>query len=195
MRQVLTQEIKDSNNLIINTSVSEDAKNQIIGTMKDFFDEYGLKYNNTREANIVGSDSGTLAFYDGSGVTFNAKYLNGYAMQNAMKECEKSGFHPPLGGKTGLEAVAAHELGHSLNDLVAQKLGTTLDGAAKKIFREANKNLGSPDAHKMAGAISGYAKSSNAEAIAEAIADCYCNGKNAKAESIAIKVVVDKYLK
>ena len=47
----------------------------------------------------------------------------------------------------------------------------------------------------MASKISGYARSSNAEAIAEAISDCYCNGSKAKAESKAIKSVIDKYLK
>ena len=47
----------------------------------------------------------------------------------------------------------------------------------------------------MASKISGYATHSNAEAIAEAIADCYCNGKKAKSESKAIKGVIDKYLK
>lgn len=47
----------------------------------------------------------------------------------------------------------------------------------------------------MASKISGYATHSNAEAVAEAIADVYCNGKKAKSESKAIVNVMNKYLK
>ena len=47
----------------------------------------------------------------------------------------------------------------------------------------------------MASKISGYATHSNAEAIAEAISDCYCNCKKLRSEIKSIKSVVDKYLK
>ena len=48
---------------------------------------------------------------------------------------------------------------------------------------------------QMAAKISRYATESNAEAIAEAVSDVYCNGNKARAESLAIVSVVDKYLR
>jgi len=44
-------------------------------------------------------------------------------------------------------------------------------------------------------AVSGYAEENNAECVAEAFADVFCNGKKAKAESRAIVSVLEKYLK
>lgn len=41
--------------------------------------------------------------------------------------------------------------------------------------------------------ISEYATVSNAEAIAEAFTDVYCNGNKAKSESKAIMSVIDSY--
>jgi hypothetical protein len=48
---------------------------------------------------------------------------------------------------------------------------------------------------KMAGKISKYATASNAEALAEAFCDVYCNGNSAKRESKAIVKTMNKYLK
>ena len=86
---------------------------------------------------------------------------------------------------------------------MAQKLGLGgIDAAATKIVQEARGNMKTRSGgvkHRgvvqLANAISRYATTSNAEAVAEAFTDCYCNGKKAKAESRAIMAVVDKYLK
>lgn len=48
---------------------------------------------------------------------------------------------------------------------------------------------------KMASNISGYAKSSYAECVAEAVADVYCNGSKARVESRAIVNEINKILK
>ncbi len=48
---------------------------------------------------------------------------------------------------------------------------------------------------KIANAISGYAKENNAECIAEATADVYCNGRKAKTESKAIVKALKKLIK
>ena len=48
---------------------------------------------------------------------------------------------------------------------------------------------------QMAKKISTYATHSNAEAIAEAFSDVYCNGKKAHKESQAIVNVINSYLK
>ena len=97
-----------------------------------------------------------------------------------------------------MQAVASHEIGHALTDKVIAKMGSRLgkqDGA-EAILKEAQKQAG----HKgkladMAGKISGYAKTNPREAIAEAFADVYCNGKKAHKESQAIVNVMNKYLK
>ena len=108
------------------------------------------------------------------------------------------GFHPSSGKKTGLQATAAHELGHKLTADVAVKMGKTrfsIDSAAKEIVEKARKDTGHKGVIKLAEKISGYATYSNAEAIAEAVCDVYCNGGKAKKESIAIVKVIDSYLK
>lgn len=46
----------------------------------------------------------------------------------------------------------------------------------------------------MARQISGYATYNNKEAIAEAVADVYCNGAKAHKESKAIVGIIKKYL-
>lgn len=62
-------------------------------------------------------------------------------------------------------------------------------------MNEAIKSTRHKDVVKMASKISGYAKHSPREAIAEAFADFYCNGSKAKNESQAIVNVMNKYLK
>ena len=120
-------------------------------------------------------------------------------MNDAMKKCAESGFHPPMGNKSGMEAVVSHELGHALTDMVGVKMGNQswvdFDKTSTAIVNEARKQTKHRGVVQMASKISGYATHSNAEAIAEAISDCYCNGKKARAESKAIKSVIDKYLK
>ena len=161
-------------------------------------DEYGLEYSNTRIARLK-SGSNALAYYDGSGIAINSSYLNSERMNEAMKQCAESGFHPSMGNKTGMEAVVAHELGHALTDMVGVKMGNKqwldFEKTSTDIVNEARKQTKHRGVVQMASKISGYATHSNAEAIAEAISDCYCNGKKARAESKAIKSVVDKYLK
>lgn len=89
----------------------------------------------------------------------------------------------------------AHEYGHALNDAVARKMNTTLDASARVICEEARKRTNHKGVVKMANSISGYASYSNAETIAEAFCDVYCNGKKANKESIAVVGVMNSYLK
>ena len=187
-------DILGTSNLLIDTDLDEATRGEVSRALKDFQDEYGLAYNNTRIANIT-PNSGVMAYYDGDGIAINSEYLDSKTMNEAYKRCVESGFHPSSGSKSGLEAVVSHELGHALNDMIGAKMGTDIDGSAKKIFNEAMNGSKRTNAQNFAGKISGYAKYSYAEAVAEAISDCYCNGKKAKSESKAIKKVVDKYLK
>ena len=138
-------------------------------------------------------NSGVLGYYDGSNIAINQEYFND-AMNEAYQECVKMGFHPKSGSKSGTEAVLAHEFGHAINDAAARKLGLSLDQAATQIVNEARKGTKHRGVVQMAAAISTYATSSNAETIAEAVSDVYCNGKRATAESRAIVDVLRKYL-
>ena len=110
-------------------------------------------------------------------------------------DCVSSGFHPSNGSKSAAEAVAAHELGHRLTDAVGERMGgVTLREAATRIVNEARRSTSHRGVVQMAAKISKYATANNAEAIAEAFADVYCNGNNAHAESRAIMAVVNRYL-
>ena len=191
-------DILGTNNLLIDTGLDEVTRGQVVKTLKDFQDEYGLDYRNTRIARLK-PKANALAYYDGAGIAINSSYLNSDKMNDAMKKCAESGFHPPMGNKSGMEAVVSHELGHALTDMVGVKMGNQswvdFDKTSTAIVNEARKQTKHRGVVQMASKISGYATHSNAEAIAEAISDCYCNGKKARAESKAIKSVVDKYLK
>lgn len=191
-------DILSTSNLLLDTKLDEKTRKEVVKTLKDFQDEYGLSYDNTRIAKLK-AKSNALAYYDGAGVAINVKYLNSKKMDDAMKKCAESGFHPKLGNKTGMEATVSHELGHALTDMVGVKMGNKqwfdFDKTSTAIVNEARKQTKHRGVVQMASKISAYAKQSNAEAIAEAISDCYCNGSKAKAESKAIKSVIDKYLK
>ena len=189
-------DILGTTNLLIDTKLDNVTRKEVVKTLKDFQDEYGLSYNNTRIAKLK-PKSNALAYYDGDGIAINAKYLNSKKMNDAYQRCVESGFHPKSGSKTGMEAVVAHELGHALTDAVGAKMGVKggIDASSKAIVNEARKQTKHRGVVQMASKISGYAKSSNAEAIAEAVADVYCNGKKARSESRAIVNVMNKYLK
>ena len=94
-----------------------------------------------------------------------------------------------------MEAVVSHELGHAVNGIIADRMGTSLDTSADRIVNEAMKNTKHKSVSTFQSKISGYAKQNYAETVAEAMADCYCNGKKARSESKAIQKVVDKYMK
>lgn len=171
---------------------------------KDVADEYGYVVEDIEIATLTGNGANVLAYYDGSNIAFNQSYLKGETMTKAYDACVSSGFHPSRGNKTALQAVAAHELGHGLTDAVAAKMGLPalgaggvrrIDAAATRIVNEARKTTKHRGVVQMASKISKYATHSNTEAVAEAFADVYCNGKKARSESRAIVDVVNRYLK
>lgn len=187
-------EIKGTHNLHIDTALDDKTRGEVTSVLHDFNSKYGIETNNTRIAQMSATSS-ALAYYDYEGIAINSKYLNSDTMNKAYQQCVASGFHPSSGNKTGLEAVVAHELGHHVNDVVAGKMGLSLDASAERIVTKARKMTGDKGNIIFGSKISGYAKSSNAETIAEAFADHYCNGRKAKAQSKAIVKVVDSYFK
>ena len=137
-----------------------------------------------------------IAYYDGQNIAINETYFNSPSIESAYAWCVQEGFHPSNGNKTAMQAVAAHEYGHALTDFAAQKMGVTgIDAFASRIVEEARKITGHRGVVQMAAKISGYATHSNAEAVAEAYADVYCNKGKATKESKAIFGVLNKYLK
>ena len=188
------KDIKGTTNLLIDTNLDEITRGEVTRTLKDFQDKYGLEYNNTRIANMK-PGTGVLAYYDGEGIAINNEYLNSDTMNAVYKKSVESGFHPSNGSKTGMEAVVSHELGHAVNGIIADRMGISLDASADRIVNEAMKNTKHKSVSTFQSKISGYAKQSYAETVAEAMADCYCNGKKARSESKAIQKVVDKYMK
>lgn len=136
-----------------------------------------------------------MAYYDGENIAVMQKYFNAEQIQQAYDRCVAAGFHPSRGNKSGMQATVAHEFGHALTDSAAKNMNMSFDQAARTIVTEARKETGDRGNIKMANKISRYATKNNAETIAEAYSDVYCNGSNAKAQSRAIVNVLNKYLK
>ena len=187
------KDIKGTTNLLIDTGLDEVTRSEVTRTLKDFQDKYDLDYNNTRIADMK-SGTGVLAYYDGEGIAINNEYLNSDTMNAVYKKSVESGFHPSNGSKTGMEAVVSHELGHAVNGIIADRMGMSLHASADRIVNEAMKNTKHKNVNTFQSKISGYAKHSYAETVAEAMADVYCNGKKARSESKAIQKIVDGYM-
>ena len=70
-----------------------------------------------------------------------------------------------------------------------------MDRIAGVICRSAASKLGIKGTKALAAKISGYAKESHTETIAEAYADVYCNGSNASAASRAVVAELKSWFK
>lgn len=182
-------DIVSTRSLVSEREGSQELVDETMDVFKDVYQEYGTVLEDIQLAELKGNGANALGYYDGDNIALNEAYFNSN-MTSAYARCVETGFHPSNGNKTAIQAVVAHELGHKLTTDVGKKMGMNgwadFDTIAAKIVKEA-KTKGS--------SISGYAKSSNAEAIAEAFADVFCNGKKAHKESKAIVKVIDKYLK
>lgn len=188
-------DILDTTSLISAKDANEKMAGEILGVCRDVYDEYGMQIDDLHLATLK-PGANAIAYYDGSNVGLNKTFFDDAKLESSYADCVKSGFHPSKGKRTAAEAVAAHELGHALTDKAAKKLGTHgIDATATAIVNEARKQTKHRGVVQMARGVSRYATHSNAEAIAEAFSDVYCNGKKAKAESKAIVNVLNKYAK
>lgn len=183
--------------MISNRGGNEAATDQVLSVARDLYNEYGengVLVGNMQIAKL-GPGARAMAYYDSEGnVAINKNYFNTEVMDAAYDGCVERGFHPGRGNKSGMEAVTAHEFGHSISDAVGKKSGKDIDQASYDIVQKAMKQTGTRNAEKFAKNISGYAKKNYAECVAEAIADCYCNGDKAKKESKAIQRVIKSEL-
>ena len=177
-----TTTVKSSHNLTEEIGKGGGAfANEIMNTRDAFEAEYGDAVKDIALQAATFSNPSALGAYGGNTLYMNEKYIKNKYLTKAMQDAEKDGFHPKLGGKTGAEAVAAHELGHRLGEVAAGKAKIS----EEDIVGRAAKKIGIKK-ENMAGHISGYARSNYGETIAEAYADVFCNGKKASKASRAI---------
>ena len=190
--------IKNETSLVSERPYATSEVDNVLTAAQGVRDQYGTVVGDFILADVVGKDSGTMAYSDGYNIGFNRKYFNDQSMTTAYDDCVKSGFHPSRGNKTAMEAVAYHEYGHVLTEVAARKMGYTgvgaMDKGATEIVNRARANTKSRGVVKMASKISRYATANNKEAIAEAFADVQCNGSKAKVESRAIINVLNNIL-
>ena len=176
-----------------------DAESDFFKVGEELAKEYGnngIPQNFFQIATLKPKAQGVIAYYDGSNVAINERFMDKAVLETAYDDCVKNGFHPSKGNRTAAEAVAAHELGHRLTDAAGAKLGVYgIDAIANKIVAEARKQTKHRGVVQMAAKISRYATQSNAETIAEAFSDVFCNGNKARAESKAVVNVLNKYAK
>lgn len=183
---------------------NEPFVDSINGSVRDISDDFpGIMndVNVVNSAELGGPDKvHTLGYYSSGekSVSLNDNYTNINKMNAVYDNAVKANYHPSRGDKNGVEAVTYHEMGHALTDYVGKKFGAkNIDDAAKKIVDDAYKNSRGRNTASgtkaWAKKISGYAAESNAECIAEAVCDYYCNGNKAKSQSKAIMTELFKY--
>ncbi len=166
-----------------------------LAVLRDVQAEYGVVVEDALVSVLKGKGRSTLGYYDfGGNLALNQNFFDTKRMNQAYDNC--GNFHPGRGSKSAIEAVAAHEMGHRLTDVAAVNAGMgawQLDALSTNIVKEAAKKTGYKGYKKFAAKISGYAKSNCAECVAEAFADVYCNGANARRESRAVIIELKKF--
>lgn len=195
------KDIKSVSDMIVERGNYTEEVDDVLTVSRDFLQQYGdaVPLNQFLIAEIAGRGKDTIGYYDGENIAINSSFFDSKKISRAYADSVKSGYHPNNGAKSAMAAVTAHEFGHAATDAVAAKLGYVgsgkLDRAAATIVEAARKKTGHNGVVQMARKISTYATTSNAEAIAEAVCDVYCNGSKARKESRAIVDVMNSYLK
>lgn len=184
----------------------EAAADQILGATRDMNDEYGVM-DNVETVTVADVDKqNVIAFYSNSDnkMVMNRKFTDIPTIEASYENCVKNGFHPPVGKRTAIEAVTAHELGHAIADKINEarrKGGYSTSEANSEIvinaFRAAYPSKGNSliELTKARKSISGYALTNYHETVAEAVADVYCNGGRARKFSKAVVQELKKTIK
>ena len=188
--------ILDTTDLISQREGKQNEVDDVLAVLQDIMEEYGYVIDDTVVVKLAPQNGDIMAYYDNDQVAVNNKYFDAQKMNDAYDWCIKNKYHPPRGNKTGMEATVAHEMGHAITDMASKKAGfADLHAMAYQIVGEAFGAKTSAEAKAIAGKISRYAKKNDAECIAEAYSDVYCNGAGAKEESKKIVEVLNKYAK
>lgn len=190
-----TEDVWSIRNKANNAPYVDSINSSVRDIQNDFPDVMNTVYA-VDSATLGGADrTGTLGYYsESSGTLALNSYYTDIGRMNAAYDNSGS-YHPSRGNKNGVEAVTYHEMGHALTDHIAGKMGANgIDAASKTIVENAYKaTKGRGGTKAWAGKISGYAKDSFAECVAEAVCDYYCNGRNANSNSLAIMSELRKY--
>ena len=163
--------------------------------LRDVEKNYGVILEDVQLAKMKKGSTAIAYYAYGGNLAVNESYFDNETMNRAYDACVSSGFHPSRGKKSGMEAVVAHEMGHRLTDIAGQKKGYgewAFGRIDNEIVATAAKTLGMKHGDLRA-KISGYAQQNNAECIAEAYADVYCNGGRAKKASREVVKELNKY--
>ena len=198
-RQGNTGDISNVRDMISERSKRQAETDDVLSVGRRMTGLYGGE-SAVNQFQIAKVGGGTMAYYDSNGnLALNEKYMNSAGMDRAYDAAVQNGFHPSRGGKSGIQAVAAHEYGHALTDLAAQKMGLGgfggIEQASRQIVERARKKTRQKTNMNFAKKISGYAQYNFAECVAEAVSDWYCNGGRAKKESRAVMAVLNNVLR
>lgn len=191
-------DIKETVDLISERERKRTEVDDILAVMRDTENKYGAILEQAVVAKLGAKNGNVLGYTEmGSGIIgINNKFWDSEKMNNAYAGCVASGFHPSNGNKSGLEAVMAHEIGHYLTQVAQYNTNSSdIDSMANRVVAEALGAKSKRQAKTLAGRISGYAKQNDAECVAEAYADVYCNGRNASPESKKVVIALEKYIK
>lgn len=187
--------IKEEKSLISARETKGKEVDQVLTTLKAMTEEYGVNVEDVNIAVMGAGSQNIIGYFSSDGnLGINQSFFNTEKLNGAYDEDTRKGFHPSRGNKSGLEAVTAHEYGHSIAHKLAGGWGGKYDNMCNKITQEAGKSLGYKKFNDFASKVSGYAKDSSSECIAEAFADVYCNGNRASKESQAVVNTMRKYL-
>lgn len=186
-------DVQSTTSLISERERKQREVDEVLTVFKDADDKYGLGPYDVLVATM--SNDQVLAYYDSNdNLAVNSTYFNSDKMEKVYASGVKSGFHPSNGNKTALQAVVAHEMGHTLTAKAAGGF-EKIKSFSSKVVSEAARSIGAKSPSEFAKKISGYAGLSPAEAIAEAYSDVYCNGSKAHSSSRAIVNTLNKYIK
>ena len=179
--------ITETTSLLSARETKTQEVDEVMAAVKSVYDWYGVDLTDIQLAKMGARRENVLAYYDSRGnLAINERYFDSAKMNAAYDDCIALGFHPPRGNKSALEATAAHELGHRLNHELAGGDWGKMDAEANSIVAAAKKSAGFKSVDDLRRSISGYATQDNAETIAEAFADVYCNKGNASRASAAV---------
>lgn len=179
--------VKSTDSLISLREGYQEEVDQALEVLRGVKDRFGVDVTDMLVANVSGT---TLGYYDGNGnIAINEKYFkNLESLNNVYDNSAKTGFHPTRGKYSGLQAVMIHELGHRLNYVAGGSTWDNLKNSAEEMVKRATKKVGMGNkTAQFREKISGYSfKGGAPEAVAEAFADVYMNGRKAKSESKAL---------
>ncbi|MBQ0165374.1 MAG: hypothetical protein KBS75_09300 [Bacteroidales bacterium] len=186
----------ETTSLISQRERKEAEVDSVLSTLRDVSDQYGVTMNDV-EVGVFPPGSSVMGYYDPStgALGVNGAFFDTQKVNDAYDNCIAQQYHPARGSKSGMEALASHEAGHRLTYVAGEKNSMSGEAIADRVVEEAAKELGYKNSARMAKQISGYALTNKKEAIAEAFADVYCNGNNARKESRAIVKKLNSYLR